>query len=510
MTDPEGNPGTQKREDIEYWINKYFQNKSLGLLDEEKENPKKREEVEYWMIQYLKKKKKEHSDSLYEHITSLNSGKTDLSTYNKETGEIQAQIEDIDTKIGLLRKELGNVRKEEGVEYWILKHREEKKDSLTQTLYELTADYIAGKLDKQTYDQKAAETEQQLKTVSAKASLLKARMTTGENKEETKEEEQTVVTSQVTAKPVLIKQTTEQKKEKPPEPKEEKTQITLGRETYNEDVSVLRVLKYTLAIFAIAGILLHLYLNSHCIGAPLATKAPDILALLDVIKDNSPKDYEMICKYSKDIDYVGDATPESHGERIIISNAYLGYSENGDKTEKDDKLLAGYVIHEACHNMMYQVMGGYGKNKENDVERPCERMRYMFMYRAGYYKNYTEMINALSTEEYGKKNPASATKISSILRQTEEDKTYKYGSLGRYCEKTKLKTEKTSENPGRYALTFQNTGETTINCGTIELLINGVENPLDCYELLPGQAYQTGKDIKLKNEDTYTARITGC
>ena len=37
MTDPEENQGSQNREDVDYWVNKYLQNKSLGLLDEAKE-----------------------------------------------------------------------------------------------------------------------------------------------------------------------------------------------------------------------------------------------------------------------------------------------------------------------------------------------------------------------------------------------------------------------------------------------------------------------------------------
>ncbi len=511
MTDPERNPGPQKREDIEYWINSYLQNKSLGRIEEEKESPRKKEEVEFWMIRYLEKKKSGLTGSLYESIKNLNSGKTDLLAYNKETEEIQTQIKDLDVKIGLLRKELTSLRKEEGVEYWILKHREEKVDSLIQTLYGLTADYIAGRLDKATYDQKAAETEQQLKAVSAKANLLRSRMTTGESAGEKQEQEQAAVSPAVTAKPVLIKQSEEGKKEKPGETQEANLPpIIFGHENYNEEISVLKVLKYTVIIFAIGGLLLYFYLNSHCIGVPVTVKAPDIVALLDLIRNSSPKDYEMLCKYGKGIDYIGEAAAASHGDRIMISNAYLGYSENGDKTNTEDRFLAGYIIHEACHNMMYNVMGGYGKNRENDVERPCERMRYMFMYRAGYYKSYAEMIKNLANEEYGKKAPGSTTKISSVLSQGGEDKIYKYGSLGQYCEKTTLKTEKTIENSEGYKLTFQNTGETDINCGTIELLINDVEYPLDCSELLPGQTYQTGKDFKLKNEDTYSARITGC
>ena len=511
MTDPEENQGSQNREDVDYWVNKYLQNKSLGLLDEAKENPKKKEEVEYWMIRFLEKKRRGWVDNLYEHVTRLNSGKIDLPIYDKETLDIQAQIKDIDVKIGLLREEAGSKKKEEGVEYWILKHQEEKKDGIVQALYSLTAEFISGKLDKQEYTQKAAEIEQQLKAASTKISMLRTRMATGESAGEKQEPEQETIMPEVTAKPVLIKQAAVEKKEKLQEPqKEERTAITLGYETFNEDVSVTRVLKYTIAIFIIGGVLLHFYLNSYCLSAPVTMKAPDILALLGLIKDKSPGDYEMLCKYSKGIDYLGEATPESHGDNIIISNAYLGYSENGDKTENDDRILAGYVIHEACHNMMYQVMGGYGKNRENDVERPCERMRYMFMYRVGYYASYMDMVNALAKEEYGKKPLNPTTGISSAFRQLKEDPIYRYGSLGQYCEKTRLGTEKTIESPQGYYVTFKNAGQTDINCGTIEFLVNGVEYPLNCFDLSPGQTYRTGEDFKLKNLDVYSAGIAGC
>lgn len=510
MTDPEENQGSQKREDIDYWVNKYLQNKSLGLLDETKENPKKKEEVEYWMIRYLEKKRRGCLDNLYEHITSLNSGKIDFPTYNKETQDLQAQIKDIDVKLGLLREELGSIKKEEGVEYWIVKHEEEKKESLTQELYGLTSEFISGKLDKQEYSQKAAEIGQQSKAANAKANMLRTRMTTGEHTGEKQEPEQEAVTSEVTDKPVLIKQTPVEKKEKPQEPQEEeKLVFSLGRKTAKEDINITKLLGYTIFLFIIIGILLHFYLNSYCIGVPMTMKAPDILDLMGLIKDKSPGDYEMICKYSKGIDYIGDATPQSHGGNIMISDAYLGYSENGDKTEKDDRVLAGYVIHEACHNMMYQIMGGYSKNRENDVERPCERMRYMFLYRVGYYKSYADMVNALAGEEYGKK-PLNPTGMNSAFRQISEDPIYKYGSLEQYCEKTSLITEKIKDSPQGYHVTLKNAGETDINCGTIEFLVNGVEYPLNCFDLSPGQTYQTGEDFTLKNTDIYSARIAGC
>jgi len=141
--------GPQKREDLEYWIAKYLENKEKGMLDEEKANPKKKEEVEYWMMRYLEKKRLTLIDDLYQHIVNLNSGKTDLFIYNKETTDIQAKIKDLDYRINLLRQQLGNTKREEGAEYWMMKHQEEKKAGLVQVLYGLTADYSSGKLDKQ-------------------------------------------------------------------------------------------------------------------------------------------------------------------------------------------------------------------------------------------------------------------------------------------------------------------------------------------------------------------------
>jgi hypothetical protein len=514
MTEPPANPGSKKREDLEYWITKYLDNKEKGLLDEEKANPKKKEEVEYWMVRFLERKRLGLIDSLYEHITNLNTGKTDLFLYNKETADIQTKIKDIDVKLALLREHLGNMRKEEGVEYFMMKHQEEKKESLVQVLYGITSDYASGKLDKAGYDQKSGEIEGQLKAVNAKASLLRSRMDVGKGMEEKAEAEKPEpVTSQVTAKPVLIKQAEPEKKEetKPKKgEKEDTTNTTIGGyEHYHEDISVLKVIKYTIIFFALGGIALHFYLNSHCISAPITIKAPDILALLDIIKDESPGDYEMLCKYSTGIDYVGGAKPVSHGSRIMVSERSLGYNEDGEKVEKNDKILAGNIIHEACHNMMYAVMGGYGKSRERDVERPCERMRYMFMYREGHYKSYSDMVNALAREEYGIKS-LQTSGISEVFRQTESDNYYKYGVLNTYCEKAKLETGRLSETSQEYRLTFKNAGEVNIHCGTIELLINEVEYPLDCFDLAPGEKYQTGKDFKLAAGDTYSARIVGC
>lgn len=189
MTEPAANPGSQKREDLEYWITKYLDNKEKGLLDEEKANPKKKEEVEYWMLRYLERKRLGLIDNLYEHITNLNSGKTDLFLYNKETADIQAKLKDMDVKLALLKNIWGNTRKEEGVEYFMMKHQEEKKESFVQVLYGLTSDYATGKLDKASYDQKSGEIDAQLKAVGAKANLLRSRLDTGKNTEKKAEPE---------------------------------------------------------------------------------------------------------------------------------------------------------------------------------------------------------------------------------------------------------------------------------------------------------------------------------
>jgi hypothetical protein len=513
MTEPAANPGSKKREDLEYWIAKYLDNKEKGLLDEEKANPRKKEEVEYWMVRFLERKRLGLIDNLYEHITNLNSGKTDLFIYNKETADIQASIKETDVKLALLREHLGNMRKEEGVEYFMMKHQEEKKESLVQVLYGMTSDYAAGKLDKAGYDQKSMEIEGQLKAVSAKANLLRSRLDAGKNTEETAAPQKPPmpVKAQVTSKPVLIRPAAPEIKEetKPAKAEQEKTSLG-GYEHYKEDISVLKVLKYIILLFAIGGIILYFYLNSHCVSAPITVKAPDILALMDILKAESPGDYEMLCKYSSEgIDYVGGAKAMSHSNRVMLSDSSLGYNSNGEKIEKNDMVLAGNLVHEACHNMMYGVMGGYGKNLEKDVERPCERMRYMFMYREGYYKSYSDMVNALAREEYGKK-PMQTSSISAVFRQSDADKYYKYSFLSTYCAKAKLTTERVNEPPQEYRLTFKNTGDVNIHCGTIELLVNDVEYPLDCFDLAPGETYQTGKDFKLVPGDAYSARITGC
>jgi len=69
----------------------------------------------------------------------------------------------------------------------------------------------------------------------------------------------------------------------------------------------------------------------------------------------------MLCRYSTGMDYVGGLKAMSHGGRIMVSNSLLGYNDDGGKTEKNDKILAGNLAHEGCHNMMHSIMGGYGK-----------------------------------------------------------------------------------------------------------------------------------------------------
>lgn len=513
MTQTPPNQGSQKREDLEYWIAEYLEHKEKGLLDEEKANPKKKEEVEYWMMRYLERKRLTFVDDLYQHIVNLNSGRTDLFIYNKETADIQTNIKDLDVKLGLLRQQLGSTKKEEGVEYWMMKHQEEKKESLIQVLYGLTSEYSGGKLNKEGYDQRYNEVEAQLKAVSAKANLLRSRLDTAKTTEkkiadESQEEVNHVTITPPAApkRPPLIREPVK----KPPEQKKERIEVALGGyDNYKQDTSVLKVIKYLTVFIILSSLLLHLYLNIHCISAPIAVKAPDIMALLDLIKAESPGDYDMLCKYSSGIDYVGGVKAMSHSDRIMASDALLGYDDKGAKVEKNDKILAGNIIHEACHNMMYSIMGGYGKSIERDVERPCERMRYMFLYREGYYKSYTEMISALSKEEYGKKSLTSSG-ISAVFRQSDTDKYYKYGFLNVYCSKATLEAERVNVDEGEYKLSFKNTGKVNIHCGTIELIVNDIEYPLDCFDLEPGKTYVTGKDFKLKPGDIYSVRIVGC
>ncbi|MCX6694723.1 MAG: hypothetical protein NTU61_00285, partial [Candidatus Altiarchaeota archaeon] len=292
------------------------------------------------------------------------------------------------------------------------------------------------------------------------------------------------------------------------------TQEKKPEEKVNEEAGPVNFWIYAAAGFVLVAILVFIYLNSSCVNVSFSTKAPRILSLLQLVGDKSPGDHEMICRYVDGIDYRqsyssgGYARIPAEGQKmdrtIILSSVMMDYYND------DDSMVAGVLVHEACHYMMNTIMGGFDGMKEEDVERPCERMRYMFLYRAGRYGSYKEMVGALSNEAYGKTVLYRSSGIPSALKQYREDRIYRFtGNVEDYCKETKLEVKGTEQVDG-YSLQLTNTGGTVINCGFVELTVNGREYPLDCFDLAPGQSHATGPDLKIERGESYNVRVAGC
>jgi len=248
----------------------------------------------------------------------------------------------------------------------------------------------------------------------------------------------------------------------------------------------------------------YLYTNSMCVPVELSHRAPKLLSLLALVRDKSPTDYRMLCKYTTGIDYLNtDGMSWAQLGRIQLSAGTMDYF-------KDDRQTAGILVHEGCHNMMYSIIGGFGGLQEKDVERPCERMRYLFLLRSGYYSDYQAMQDALALERYGREDLFYTSGIPAVLMPFQQNKVYKNSPRAEpYCRRTRLTVSESQAGKGRGA-TISNSGNSTVHCGFIELTSDGVEYPLGCGELKPGESYMTGADFALKPDVKFTFRVSGC
>lgn len=257
---------------------------------------------------------------------------------------------------------------------------------------------------------------------------------------------------------------------------------------------------------------LGIYLLSQyytCVPVNISTKILEIFDLLNVIEKNSPKDHDMICKYVDGIDYIYTSMSYAGGRggNIRLGSEYVLTDEHGiSKTER-----ASIIVHEACHIMMGKIMGGRYPMTEKEVERPCERMRYMFLYRAGHFRTYQEMVNGLSREQYGRERLIYTGGIPQILQQFEKDKIYMgSGDIRPYCSKTDITVKKINIDENRFDVQIKNNGTTLIHCGFINLDVGGKEYPIDCMELNPGEVHTTSRNLQLKQGQSISIEVVGC
>lgn len=261
--------------------------------------------------------------------------------------------------------------------------------------------------------------------------------------------------------------------------------------------------------FLLILVVLLLYIwshHTHCVPVGLSTKTERILYLLFLIQEKSPQDYEMICKYVGEIDYKPGGGSFARQDRIRISSDFVLKSGTLD----EEIFRASVIVHEGCHAMMIGIMGGHSGMTEQEVERPCVRMQYLFMYRANYYKSYQDMQLGLSQESYGKERLHYTPGIPSALKPYWEDRIYRYsGNIEPYCGETVITAEKINKG-GEFDLRITNSGNTTVHCGFLDLQVDGMEYPLDCSELKPEESYTTGKNFRIGSEQKVSLDIPGC
>ncbi|MFH1721396.1 MAG: hypothetical protein ABH950_02190 [Candidatus Altiarchaeota archaeon] len=259
------------------------------------------------------------------------------------------------------------------------------------------------------------------------------------------------------------------------------------------------------------------YYTTLCPKVGLSSNMFRIIELLTFIEERSPKDHDMVCSYVEDIDYTMGSVSKAFNDATVRLTAEGVLSPS--KTDSDEIFKSSVIIHEACHIMMRTIQGGHGGLIEKDVERPCVRMQYMYMYRAGMFgdteKSYLRMVEDLKGEQYGAKILLHTQQIPKVMQKYQEDKIYKRdASVEEYCSRTSLNVElidgPESENASLMDLNLENNGSSIIHCGFIELLADSMEYPLDCWELAPGQEHQTGKNFHLSKDQTVDIRVVGC
>jgi hypothetical protein len=285
---------------------------------------------------------------------------------------------------------------------------------------------------------------------------------------------------------------------------QEKYYVSMGRASKRSENK--RNLEFILIVASVLGLIFgipYLYTHMMCVPVAFSSQAPRIISLLGLIQKKSPADYDLMCRYVKNLEFTTGNKPTSYSEGTLqVPLQYL--------TQPDDMTTAGLLIHDTCYQMMRSVIGGRKGMSEEDVERPCVRMKYMFLYRAGYFKSYEETVAALAAEKQGFGSNTVGANINLAFMDYQKERIYKYeGDVDEYCSKTKLRVEKLPD-AGKYSIVLTNTGSTTIHCGFVELRVDSLEYPLACAELAPGRSYQSGQDFKLIGGEQYSVRVTGC
>lgn len=253
--------------------------------------------------------------------------------------------------------------------------------------------------------------------------------------------------------------------------------------------------------------MVYFFYSSSCVKVSvMAVHSQRIVNLLHFMEDASPGDYSMICG---NVDRVQAGMhpgayaliPEGEDERTIsIGRGVLDYF--------DDFHVGGVLVHEACRFMMYDTLGDFSDLTDKEIERPCERMRYRYLYEMEHYKSFDEMIDALAEDTYGKSFTGEQMSMQASMDSL---KTHyrRIADVESHCSRLKLRVQKVDERD-RFYLRFINDGKESIHSGLIELKVNGREYPIASVVLASGESYDTSDDFKLSEGDAYSAGLVGC
>ncbi|MFH1788717.1 MAG: hypothetical protein ABH834_05005 [Candidatus Altiarchaeota archaeon] len=268
-------------------------------------------------------------------------------------------------------------------------------------------------------------------------------------------------------------------------------------------------LKWLSIPIALYFVMVYFFYSSSCVEVSvLSIYSQRIVNLLHFMEDASPGDYEMVCE-SVDRVSIG-----------MHPGAYAFFSDDGERTVSlgrgimdylDDFNVGGMLVHESCHFMMYDLLGGLDDLTDTEIERPCERMRYRFLYEMGFYKSFDEMVEALAEDRYGKTFTGEQMNQRATLDSLKAHyrRIMGVGGVGNHCSELKFRVQKVDERDFFY-LRFINEGKSALHTGLIELKVNGREYPLKSVVLKPGESIVSVGDFELDAQDAYSTKLVGC
>ena len=271
---------------------------------------------------------------------------------------------------------------------------------------------------------------------------------------------------------------------------------------------------YRPLIFLAALFLLIIYAltNMHCVSVGISFDTLRMNSLLSMMKSDTPEYYDFVCDHLAKVSsywmrvgyYTVDNIHDRERRSVSLTNSLL---------DRNMKYAAGVLVHETCHGMQIDIMEGKFGLTQEEVERPCVRMQYMYLYKSGYYSSYARMLDALDNRGYGR--DYTLFSVPDPLKPYMGDKYYRgEKSVKYYCDSSSLEAERTRscdlQGQCLEDIIIRNSGGTRIHCGLLDFRVDGREYPLGCWLLEPGQSYKTGENFRISADSRVSVWVTGC